>query len=239
MAHDLAAAALGLRAAKPRPKFPGLTGHDQKPFRRFGLVLSGKHSPPFVQLQQSCKRLLRNHFRHFIMPVRNGKSRGTRSFVLATGAARSAPPPADVPDELARGLHVRTLGPASRRLDGLPFDVQRQAAQTDLGPMPAFAAARRRQLSDWKALPPASHDCQFLAVMPDRLPLSSGTTDNGLTGYRRAALRRPRWPSSVFCWVRRMTEPSGGPAVFREPPSLASDPPLDPPRRLTERSLGN
>lgn len=158
---------------------------------------------------------------------------------IANGAASPAPPPADLPDELARGLRVRTLGPASCRLDGLPFAFQQQAAQTDPGPMPASAAARRRQQSDWKALPMVFHPRQFLAVMPDRLPLSSGTTDNDLTGYRWAALRRPRWPPSIFCWGRRMTKPSGRPAVFHKPPALASDPPLDPPRRLTERRLGN
>ena len=105
--------------------------------------------------------------------------------------------------------------------------------------MPAFTAARRCQQSDWKALPTAFHTRRFPAAIPDRLPLSSGTTDNDLTGYRRAGLRRPRWPPSIFLWFRRMTEPSGRPAVFRDPPALASDPPLDPPRRLTERSLGN
>lgn len=100
--------------------------------------------------------------------------------------------------ELAQGLHVRALGPVNPRLDGLPFALQQQPAQTDPGPMPAFAAARRRQQSDWKALPTAFHTRQFPAVMPDRLPLSSGTTDNDLAGYRWAALRRPRWPPPVF-----------------------------------------
>lgn len=74
------------RTLQTRPEPLGLLHHDQKTFRRLGLVLRGYDRPPIIQLQQPSKCLLGNHASQILTtPSATGNSEEPKNAPTVSG----------------------------------------------------------------------------------------------------------------------------------------------------------